>query len=111
MISPLRKNSDDLSYKRLGTSYKKKFINRPSFDFGEKKIEFDFSPSVWMLRIMRHARFLRSLMPSWHKTERAIALDIRSKLMGPAMTFKELKTLENIKGYRDVRYETYNSLT
>ncbi len=111
MISPMRKLSDDMNYKGLGTSYKKKFINRPSFDLGEKKVEFDFSPTKWMLRLMRHARFLRSMLPSWHKTERAIALDIRAKLMGPAMTFKELKSLENIKGYREVRYEMYKVLT
>jgi indolepyruvate ferredoxin oxidoreductase len=107
MIGPMRRDEDQKNYGDLGMSYHKKFINRPSFDFGEKKIEFDFSPSTWMLRIMRHARFLRSWLPSWHKLERKIALDIRAQVLEKGLSFKELKALENVKGYREVRYERY----
>ena len=112
MISPQRKINDHVSYSVLGTHYKKSFINRPSFDVGDKKIEFDFSPSTWMLRIMRHARFLRSLLPNWHKKEREIALLIRNKLINQnlPLAYSELKVLENIKGYRDVRYESASRL-
>lgn len=110
MISPMRKLSDDKTYGDLGTSYKKTFLNRPSFDLGEKKIEFDFSPSKWMLKIMRHARFLRAVLTSWHKQERKISSDIRSRILNQALSFKELKALENIKGYRQVRYDMYSSL-
>ncbi|MBY0415575.1 MAG: 2-oxoacid:acceptor oxidoreductase family protein, partial [Bdellovibrionales bacterium] len=108
MISPMRRLEDRNTYAQLGSSYKKTFINRPSFDLGDKKIEFDFSPSKWMLRIMRHARFLRSLLPSWHKLEKKIATDIRQKLMDKTMTFKDLKELENVKGYREVRYQAFS---
>lgn len=107
MISPMRRLEDRKVYAQLGTSYKKTFINRPSFDLGEKKIEFDFSPSKWMLKLMRHARFLRALLPSWHKLERKIAGEIRQKLMDKGLTFKELKELENVKGYREVRYQAF----
>jgi indolepyruvate ferredoxin oxidoreductase len=110
MISPMRKLSDDTTYGDLGTSYKKTFLNRPSFDLGEKKIEFDFSPSKWMLKIMRHARFLRAILTTWHKQERKISSDIRSRILNQALSFKELKALENIKGYRQVRYDMYSSL-
>ena len=110
MISPMRRREDDNSYKELGSSYKKTFINRPSFDLGDKKLEFDFSPSKWMLKIMRHARFLRVMLPSWHKLESKIAGDVRSQILLKSLDFKELKALENIKGYRQVRYDMYSSL-
>jgi indolepyruvate ferredoxin oxidoreductase len=105
MISPMRRLSDAESYKTLGTSYKKIFINRPSFDLGSKKVEFDFSPKPWMLAIMRQARLLRPLLPKWHKEERLIASKIKKKILENSLNYSELKHLENIKGYRDVRYE------
>lgn len=104
MISPMRRLKDSEAYSTLGKSYTKSFINRPSFDLGSKKIEFDFSPKPWMLKAMRHARFLRPLLPAWHKTERQIAVGIKAKLLGATLNYSELKKLENIKGYRDVRY-------
>lgn len=110
MIGPMRHLEDEKLYRELGSSYKKTFINRPSFDLGDKKLEFDFSPTKWMLRLMRHARFLRVMLPSWHKMEKAIGLEVRTQILAQSMVFSELKALENIKGYRQVRYDTYNSL-
>jgi indolepyruvate ferredoxin oxidoreductase len=107
MISPLRVESDNKLYGDLGTTYRKVFINRPAFDIGSKKIEFDFSPRPWMLALMRHARFLRPLLPSWHKREREIAGEIRATLLRQSMDRASLKKLENIKGYRDIRYAAF----
>jgi indolepyruvate ferredoxin oxidoreductase len=105
MISPMKTDLDKAQYAQLGTSFKVIHINRPSFDLGSKKIEFDFSPRDWMLKLMRHFRLLRKLLPSWHKEERAIALDIRSQILTGKLTRKHLKELDSIKGYRDVRYK------
>lgn len=110
MISPMRRRLDNENYKSLGTSYRKEFINRPSFDIGSRKIEFDFSPKTWMLKVMRHARFLRAMLPKWHKQEREIGVSIRLKLIGNSMNYSELKALENVKGYREVRYELAGKL-
>lgn len=104
MISPMRRLSDHKTYSQLGQHYKKVFINRPSFDIGAKKIEFDFSPRPWMLKVMRQARFLRGMLPAWHKLEREIGSGIRQKIIAGPMDYSALKALENIKGYRDVRY-------
>ncbi|MFA6238749.1 MAG: thiamine pyrophosphate-dependent enzyme [Bacteriovorax sp.] len=104
MVSPMRRANDESIYRSLGSSFKKVYINRPAFDVGTKKIEFDFSPRPWMLKIMRHARILRSLLPVWHKLEREIACSIKEKLLLGALDYRELKALENIKGYREVRY-------
>jgi indolepyruvate ferredoxin oxidoreductase len=106
MISPIRRYQDDRYFKALGSGYKKRFINRPAFDLTESKvIEFDFSPKPWMLTILSRARFLRSLLPFWHKKERALALLIRQKILAGPMQYSALKELENVKGYREVRFK------
>lgn len=109
MISPLLKARDNHQYKNLGTSYKKKRINRPSFNLFGKNIEFDISPKDWMLKSMRHARFLRVILPSWHKKEKFIALEIKKRLFDivpkAVDVLFELKKLDEIKGYREVRYK------
>jgi indolepyruvate ferredoxin oxidoreductase len=114
MISPMKKAQDHKRYDHLGKGYQVKRINRPAFDIGSKTIEFDISPKDWMLKMMRHMRILRIAMPSWHKKEKAITLKVRKRLMDeiPRMKIEErdvlrtyLKRIENIKGYRDVRYE------
>ena len=110
MVSPMRRLQDEKTYKDLGTSYKKVFINRPSFDLGDKKVEFDFSPKPWMLKTMRHMRVLRAALPAWHKEERRIAGEVRSRILGKTLDFKDLRALENIKGYRQVRYDMASHL-
>lgn len=110
MISPLRVESDHKLYGDLGSSFRKVFINRPAFDIGKKKIEFDFSPRPWMLALMRHARFLRPLLPAWHKREREIAGEIRTTLLLQSMDLASLKKLENIKGYREIRYAAFEQM-
>ncbi|OUR97850.1 hypothetical protein A9Q84_06530 [Halobacteriovorax marinus] len=111
MISPMRDQSDHLMYENLGKSYKKEFINRPSFDVFARKIEFDISPRPWMLKFMRHMRILRLILPAWHRKEREINLEIREKVLKlvnrpSKQMYTDLKKLENVKGYRDVRYKS-----
>lgn len=103
MISPLKTQEDDNRYLKLGSSYEVVHINRPGFDIMGRKIEFDFSPRPWMLKIMRHLRILRRLLPDWHKKERQISSIIRSELLTGVST-KRLRELAAIKGYREIRY-------
>ncbi len=109
MISPIKIAEDQKKYAQLGTSFKVVHINRPAFMLGKKKIEFDFSPRPWMLRIMRHMRLLRIVMPEWHKREREISGRIRQEILS-GKDKKRLKELDQVKGYREIRYaaaETY----
>jgi indolepyruvate ferredoxin oxidoreductase len=106
MISPLKKAIDNDRYDRLGSSFEVVHINRPSFDIFGKKIEFDFSPKPWMLRMMKHLRSLRLLLPDWHKKEKEISLLIRKELLNGDLRRSRLLELDNIKGYRDVRYKS-----
>ncbi|WP_419172297.1 thiamine pyrophosphate-dependent enzyme [Halobacteriovorax sp.] len=109
MLSPFLKQMEDKTYGALGTGIVKQRINRPSFDILNKKIEFDISPKNWQLKLMRHFRVLRTLLPSWHHKERAIAKTTRDFLFNGLQKvdneYHALKLLDNIKGYRDVRYE------
>ena len=116
MLSPLQAWKDRKMYGRLGTSYRKTHINRPAFDIFGTTVEFDINPKDWMLAIMRHFRILRLLLPSWHKREKLINLEIRKELLGNLTKIPDgerrsrLKLIENIKGYRDVRYKSASGI-
>ncbi|MGE3608440.1 MAG: 2-oxoacid:acceptor oxidoreductase family protein [Bacteriovoracaceae bacterium] len=105
MVSPMKTQKDKKNFLELGTSFEVIHINRPAFDIGKKKIEFDFSPKPWMLKMMRHLRLLRLLLPEWHKKERLIASKVRSELLNSRLELKRLRELDQIKGYREVRYD------
>lgn len=105
MISPLKTEVDRDRYKDLGTSFEVVHINRPAFMVFGKKIEFDFSPKSWMLKMMKDMRILRLLMPEWHKIERKISQEIRQEILKSNLSKKRLLELDNIKGYREVRYK------
>ena len=104
MISPLKIAEDKKRYSDIGTSFEVVHINRPGFVLMGRKIEFDFSPRPWMLKVMRHFRVLRLLMPEWHTKEREISLTIKNELFSNTLSRKRLLELDTIKGYREVRY-------
>ena len=111
MASPVQRKKERDLYLKLGRKFKVSPINRPSFDIGPFKLEFDISPRVWMLKIMGHMRILRLLLPGWHKKEKAINEKIRHQLCSIVSKLPEekrrsaLMRLENIKGYRNIRYQ------
>lgn len=105
MISPVKKILDEERYRSLGSSFKVVHINRPSFIILGQKLEFDFSPKPWMLKIMKNFRALRFFMPSWHKKEKEINTEIRNLLLKTVLNRKKLLELDNVKGYREVRYK------
>ncbi len=103
MISPVKTEEDRENYGSLGTGFDVIHINRPAFDIAGKKIEFDFSPRPWMLRLMRHFRILRLVLPDWHKKEKEISSNIRKEILKGASS-RRLRELDSVKGYREVRY-------
>lgn len=111
MLSPQKVAEDKKRYGPFGTKFKVNHINRPAFEIFGKKFEFDINPKPWMLKIMRHMRILRLLLRGWHSEERKIAGLIRENLMNeipklpPEKQRQAIKKLENIKGYREYRYE------
>ncbi|WP_435100514.1 thiamine pyrophosphate-dependent enzyme [Arhodomonas sp. AD133] len=110
LVSPLERERARRRYASLGRDFEISHINRPSFDVAGRKIEFDLNPKDWMLRTMRHLRPLRRALPQWHRRENAIARRIRHELLevvpyAEGDRRRRLMQLDNVKGYRETRYE------
>jgi indolepyruvate ferredoxin oxidoreductase len=89
--------------------------NRPEFDLFGFRIRFDLKSRDWQLRLMSRMRFLRNVLPGWHKREREfrewyIGLLDRFEAessKGPRERLRWLEILrvpEAVSGYREVRY-------
>jgi indolepyruvate ferredoxin oxidoreductase len=87
-------------------------LNRPAFDVLGRHLEWDMRTRDWQLRLIRRARFLRGLLPSWHRRERAfrdwyedevIGAVCDGRLAGPAAE-EALRLPEAVTGFREVRY-------
>ena len=46
-------------------------INRPHFDVLGMHFEWDMETKNWMLHLMKRMKFIRRLLPNWHKKEKA----------------------------------------
>lgn len=84
-------------------------LNRPEFNIAGRDFRFKMSPKKWMLNTMKHFRWLRQVMPTWHRRER----EFRDWYIGLVNNFnvadydrqvQALRCVEPVKGYREVRY-------
>lgn len=87
-------------------------INRPRFDIGKFKIEFDIRTYNWQLNIMKRMKFLRKLLPEWHRPEK----EFRDWYVGILGRFRFqnevqyhiwldiLKAPASVTGYRHIRH-------
>lgn len=96
-------NGDKITYLHL---------NKPEFVIGGKSVKFALKGRDWQMRILRHCRWLRDLMPSWHKQEKSYR-DWYAGLVDQCApqddwTYNRwleiLNSPEQVTGYRDVRY-------
>jgi indolepyruvate ferredoxin oxidoreductase len=87
-------------------------INRPRFDIGRFKIEFDVRTYNWQLNIMKRMKFLRRLLPEWHRPEKEFR-DWYSNLLNQFLFANEtqyhiwleiLRVPEMVTGYRHIRH-------
>jgi indolepyruvate ferredoxin oxidoreductase len=97
----------------LGDRLIHRHLNRPEFTFGGRTLRFKLKTRPWMLRLMRHAKFLRRVLPAWHGRERAFRswyFDLADHFVAPvdpasyATWLKLLRLPEEATGYREVRY-------
>jgi len=86
--------------------------NRPEFEIFGKKIRFEWKSRDWQLRLMASSRWLRRILPNWHRRERDFRewydnlLDI-VEYTSPNDYERWLAILaspESVTGYREVRY-------
>jgi len=115
LTSPEKYEKDAKRYKvdlAAGEKIIYKHFNRPHFDILGLKIEFNFNSRDWMLKIMKHMKILRLLMPAWHKREKAFRqwyMDMvdRFDATKPEKYDRWVRVFnlpEEVRGYRTVRY-------
>ncbi len=86
-------------------------LNRPEFQVFGKSVRWDMVTKDWQLHIMKRMKFLRKLLPGWHKAEK----EFRDWYLKLAENFepenqktyaywvKILSCPENVRGYREIR--------
>jgi indolepyruvate ferredoxin oxidoreductase len=95
-------NGDRILYRHL---------NRPEFVVFGKRIRWDMVTRDWQLRIMKRMKFLRRLLPAWHRDEKDfrdwyLALARRFEADDEASYGKWVTILEcpgEVRGYREIR--------
>jgi indolepyruvate ferredoxin oxidoreductase len=99
----------------LGDQVVYRHINRPEFVFRGFRFRFKLRSRPWMLRLMRHFRFLRRALPRWHAEERHFRdwyYQLVEQFPGAAELDREgyqawvdlLRLPEQARGFREVRY-------
>ncbi|MGO9244825.1 MAG: 2-oxoacid:acceptor oxidoreductase family protein [Verrucomicrobiia bacterium] len=87
-------------------------LNRPEFNVLGRDIRFKFSPRKWQLNLLKHLRWLRRVMPQWHRREREFRdwyIDVVGNFhyedrASYERYVKALRCVEDVRGYREVRY-------
>ncbi|MCG3179713.1 MAG: hypothetical protein BIFFINMI_02054 [Phycisphaerae bacterium] len=95
-----------------GDRLRYRFHTRPEFDFGRFKVRLRISTRPWQLRLVSKCRWLRPLLPAWHRREKEfrdwyIALVERFAYADEAEYDRFCRALEctrEVTGYREVRY-------
>jgi indolepyruvate ferredoxin oxidoreductase len=88
-------------------------LNRPEFNILGRDVRFKFSPKKWHLNLLKHFRWLRRVMPAWHRREH----EFRDWYVRLVENFRNvdgkaaydryaqaLRCVEQVRGYREIRY-------
>jgi indolepyruvate ferredoxin oxidoreductase len=87
-------------------------LNRPEFTIGGRRIRFHWKGRDWQMRVLRHCRWVRKLLPQWHQAERSFR-DWFLNLVDTCEVHEPwrynlwldiFKTPESVTGFREVRY-------
>jgi indolepyruvate ferredoxin oxidoreductase len=89
-------------------------LNRPQFRVFGLDLAWNMKTRDWMLRIMRHMRWLRRALPEWHRAEKDFQewycslLEQFTRIPQDDVHYETflriLKLPESVTGYREVRY-------
>lgn len=100
------KNGDKIKYLHL---------NRPHFTVMGLEIEHDINARNWVLHLMKRMKFLRRWLSQWHAREKEFrewyireVIDTFSPTDDESYSkhVKALESVENVRGYREIRYPT-----
>ena len=100
-----------------GDSIRYTHLNRPVFTVFGRDREFHIRTRDWSLRAMRRMKFLRRMLPAWHRREREfrdwyISIVQRFSYADEASYMRMVEALEcpeEVRGYRDIRYPTMDA--
>ncbi|MCX7915907.1 MAG: 2-oxoacid:acceptor oxidoreductase family protein, partial [Verrucomicrobiae bacterium] len=93
-------------------------FNRPEFVIFGHPIRFKLSPKRWQLNILKHMRWLRTLLPNWHRPEREfrdwyirlvedfchVLPALRDNRPAYNRWVEALRCVEQVSGYREIRH-------
>jgi indolepyruvate ferredoxin oxidoreductase len=89
-------------------------LNRPQFTILGRDIAWDLKTRDWMLRLVKHMKWLRRALPEWHRPEKefrewyaALAGRFAEFAADPAQYALFVRILdlpEAVTGYREIRY-------
>jgi len=93
-------------------------LNRPEFVIFGKHIRFKLSPKRWQLNLLKHLRWLRAVLPGWHRREREFRdwyirlvedfCHVLPTLGADRAAYdrwvEALRCVEPVSGYREIRY-------
>jgi indolepyruvate ferredoxin oxidoreductase len=95
-------NGDRLVYRHF---------TRPEFKVFGRTLRWDMDSRNWQLRLLRHLKFLRRLLPAWHREEKEFRdwyLQLAGRFQAEdeasyALWVKILNCPERVRGYREIR--------
>jgi indolepyruvate ferredoxin oxidoreductase len=89
-------------------------LNRPQFTLFGRDVAWDMKTRDWMLELVKRMRWLRRLLPDWHRAERGFRewyAGLIPQFVAAAadpegyQVFVKILTLpESVTGYREIRY-------
>jgi indolepyruvate ferredoxin oxidoreductase len=99
---------------RRGDRITYRHLNRPQFALWGREFAWDMKTRDWMLNLMKRLKWLRRVLPDWHRPER----DFRDWYLALLPRFERyarqpdayetfvriLRLPENVSGYREIRY-------
>ena len=94
----------------LGDRISHKYLTRPHVEALGLSLNFDLRTRPWMLKALRRMRFLRALLPTWHREEKAFRKWYEGLVDGFGSTdeatyqryVEALRLPEEVRGYREV---------
>jgi indolepyruvate ferredoxin oxidoreductase len=119
LTSPEKRERDRARYRidaANGDRIRYRHLNRPEFTLFGKSFQWDMVTRDWQLKVMKRLKFLRKILPSWHRAEKNFRdwyLTLASHFDADDEKAYEiwvqiLQVPEEVRGYRAIREPKMN---
>jgi len=114
LTSPEKRARDRARYhidESAGDRLTYRHLNRPEFTLFGKHFRWDMKTRDWQLQVMKRLKFLRRLLPAWHRDEKSFRdwyVDLAARFEAEdeksyAVWIEILKVPAEVRGYREIR--------